>query len=126
MRRDELLALLEVLGREFERLGMIRHIENLRRYYLAVQHGQEQRTRDLRWSEEHTIEWLALFRVPPFHDRYRVRPRAYHCPCQLARAGASCEPSTDSRTALTFPGGEKRLCARCGDAWLVVDDAATG
>jgi hypothetical protein len=93
MDRQTLLQLVELLGREFEHRGMKNHLENLRVYYVAVRakldHGRDRAVR-VSWTEEMTVEWLALLRVVPYRDRYPVRPPGYRCTCA---AGAAVGPS---------------------------------
>jgi hypothetical protein len=129
MNREALLELIEVLGKEFERRAMRVHVESLRLYYLAVRHqldrGHDRNVR-LSWGEAHTVEWLALLRIPPYQNVYRVRPRGYRCDCVLSATVTEPANSGDTShlgsgtaiTEATFPGGWKIACKGCGAKWI--------
>jgi hypothetical protein len=130
MERRDLLELVEILGRELERLGMSRQVETLRLYYLAlVRRLDREHAVDVSWSEERTIDWLGILRLPPYADRYPVRDDAFRCPC-TARTDRAPDLSHIARTIVAvearFPGGKKVRCTSCGQGWLVLDGPEGG
>ena len=98
------------------------HAQALRLYFLALRHGLTQGQRHVvkvDWSEDAVIEWLRVFRVPPYQDAYPVRPRGSGCDGCAPGSGHPVEIST----LLTFAGGAKMGCRSCGRAWLELEDA---
>ena len=135
MERARLLELVEMLGREFERLGETTKVETLRLYYLAVLRGLDHRgSVKVAWDEEMTIEWFGMLRLPPYERLYSVHPRDYVCPCPGGGGeGPSGRPGDWSHigkgTALTertFPGGARLRCGCCEARWLILDEKAPG
>jgi hypothetical protein len=131
MDRASLLELVELLGKEFERRDMRTHLESLRLYYVAIQKRLDHRgTVRIAWTEEMTVDWLAMLRLPPYEAHYPVRSREYHCPCtppaQSTLAGDYSQMSrSNSAVETVFPGGYKVRCNGCDKRWLVLDEPAS-
>jgi hypothetical protein len=118
MRREELLTLVERLGREFRRRGMDEHLRPLRIYYLALRHGLTGGKLEVSWSAQHTLDWLQTLRLPPFEDALPVRPERSPCPkCGWRKAGGM-EATLAAVRRLEFPGGARSECLGCGERWL--------
>jgi len=104
----DLLLLAKILATEFQRRNMSFHLESLRLFCvdpIAAVPQEEQ------WTEAMMVEWLALFGVPPFAQRYALRPSGSTC--------ARCRASAVRADVLTlFPGGSKRACLKCGAQWV--------
>jgi len=98
---DAYLALVERLGREFARRRMDKHLTQLRWAWPQL----------TRWREDEVIEWLRVFRVPPFDKDYPLQRTAGGCP--------RCGKHEGVWTRLVFPGGAKLTCASCRQAWVV-------
>ena len=99
---------LAALGREFRRLGMHRHAEQLGAFYLAQRDG-----RDAEWSPDFVEGWAKRLRVPPYEEAMELRP-----------PGSRCDGSPDTSrpwgvmTKYVWPGGCEAWCSSCGRAWL--------
>lgn len=110
MTRDSLIA----LGKEFRRLGMHSHAEQLAAYYRA---GQGHRP-PYAWSDAHVEGWMKRLRIPPFEKALQVLPRGADCP--------RCGPQSifgGRRTEVTFPGGCEFVCSGCATRWLELEGA---
>lgn len=131
MDRASLLELVELLGKEFERRDMRSQLESLRLYYLAVKKGLDHRGAvRVSWTDDMTIEWLAMLRIPPYEAHFPVRSRDYHCPCTPRRRSTgpgdwSNLGSPSDSVEANFPGGFKVRCDACKSRWLVLDEPAT-
>lgn len=120
MERGLLTEWVVLLGRAFRQHGMRSHVRTLRLYFLALRHGLVQGERNalkIEWSEDAVLEWLRILRVPPFQQAYPVRPRGSRC----ARCPAGDGHPVETTTLMTFTGGAKMGCRRCGDAWIELD-----
>jgi hypothetical protein len=97
------------------------HLRLLRIYYLALEHNLVaggNRSLEVHWTEEMVRDWLAVFRLPPFADRYRILSRDAPCP-NCGRASHN-----GKYTLMTFPGGHKSACRECGEQWLTLENNA--
>ena len=119
MDRTELLELVTALGRRFQALGAVRHLELARHYYAEVRAGRSEaphHTVRMRsggaWSAEFVVEWMARLRLAPYERKYEVRLRNALCP--------TCKRIDGIRVAASFPGGSKQECSD-GTQWLVLD-----
>jgi hypothetical protein len=111
------MALTVRLGREFKRRAMTAQVKALREFY--ARRAQERKANAARgrplWDEDVVLDWLAIFRIPPFERVYTVRPPNAPCPkCRASPRGHegpnwNCTP---------FPGGELIECLGCGQRWL--------
>ena len=100
------LALAERVGLALRRLGMLKHVEHLRRYYVIVRSGRTPAAGE--WDDAHVIELAKILRVAPYEGAYAVRPRMSGCGC------ATPKPFTQA----VWPGGCKSTCGSCHDVWL--------
>ena len=100
------LALAERVGLALRRLGMLKHVEHLRRYYMTVRAGRTPTRGE--WDDDHVVELAKILRVPPYEGAYPVRPRMTKCAC----------PSPKTYTSAVWPGGCKSTCSNCHDVWL--------
>lgn len=98
---DARLELAERLAVELRGRGLVRHLEQLRRYYAATRDG-----RSAEWDEEHVRRLAGVFGVLPGLE---VRP-----------AGSGCCDGFLARTVVAV--GERYVlgCSGCGREWLVV------
>ena len=114
----DMMALTVKLGREFKRRAMTSHVNALRELY-ARRAGERKsnaaRGRPL-WDEDQVLEWLAIFRIPPFEHVYSVRPP--NAPCPKCRASPRGHDGPNW-TSTTFPGGARVECLGCGQRWLI-------
>lgn len=115
MRREELIVLVEALGRAFTERNMRDHLRRLRVYYLALRHGLTTGAHalDIQWSERFVIDWMKTLRVPPFALALEQRPRGAACR-RCPKAGDQPWVYTDG----LFPGGVRMRCQTCGEVWL--------
>src|SRR4051794_2232848 len=117
LRRDQLLLHVQVLGHAFVRRGMRQHASKLRVYYLAVRGGltgQSNHTLDIHWSSDFVVDWMRTLRLPPFqHD---LPLRASHGGCERCPRTSNERPGV--HTDLSFPGGARMRCQKCGAVWL--------
>ena len=118
--RVRLLGFLTDLGREFKRRQMDVHLQSLRLYYLAVKNGFAKNSNhrvELHWSEELTITWMRTLRIAPFERDFPVRARGGGC--------LRCKSKETSHSSLftdvSFPGGSRMRCERCGGIWIELD-----
>lgn len=104
MTRQVLIA----LSREFHRLGMRDHAEQLASYYRSNQGHRA----PYAWDDGHVLGWLKRLRIPPHERDLPVLPQGSRCP--------KCEPSVfgGRRTTTSFPGGAEFVCGACGAVWL--------
>ncbi len=100
------LALAERVGLSPRRHGLLRHVENLRRYYATVRAGREPSYGE--WNDALVVEWAKILRLSPYEGAYPVRPRMSKCAC--------ADPKMF--TQLVWPEGSKHACSGCQDAWL--------
>jgi len=100
------LALAERVGLALRRLGMLKHVEHLRRYYATVRARRS--TAPGEWNDAHVVELAKILRVPPYEGAYPVRPRMSECAC----------PSPKTYTQAVWPEGSKHACSECHDVWL--------
>jgi hypothetical protein len=107
MLRTTLIA----LGKEFRRLGMLRHVEQLASYFRSNQGNVP----PYGWDDEHVRDWCKRLRIPPYESALPVLPRSSPCP--------KCGPAVfgGRRTRVTFPGGAEFACGGCNAAWLELD-----
>jgi hypothetical protein len=112
--RDELLADVAELGREFTRLGWIRRLQPLREYYAAVAAGQE---RTERWSPDLVAglrRVIGLGKAP--------LPTATRCPrCEVPSDGSWA----GARTTLHLEDRWAMECAKCGAEWVCSSEGVT-
>jgi len=108
--REELLADVAELGREFTRLGWTRRVQPLREYYAAVAAGKE---RTERWSSD----LVASLRRVIGLGRGAL-PTATRCPrCEVPSDGSWA----GARTTLHLEDRWAMECARCGAEWVVLE-----
>ena len=100
------LALAERVGLELRRLGMLKHVEHLRRYYVNVRAGRAPASGE--WDDAHVVELAKILGVPPYDGAYPVRPRMSRCGC----------PTPKTYTQAVWPGGCKSACCACHEVWL--------
>lgn len=98
---------------------MAGHLNALRRFYrVRKQRALAQGLADERvWDEDVVLEWLAIFRIPPFDRVYQVRPRGAPCPS----CGTGAAQGADVSYRAVFPGGSLTECLACRTVWLVSD-----
>ena len=106
MPADTRLALAERVGLELRRLGMMKHVERLRRYYADVRAGRAPASGE--WTDDMVTEWAKILRVPPYEGAYPIKPRMARCAC----------PSPKTYTQTVWPGGCKSSCSGCHEVWL--------
>jgi hypothetical protein len=111
-----LLELVQRLGEEFSRREMHDHVRRLRVFWLAARYGLLERRNelDVKWNEQHLVDWLAALRLPPYEGALPVRDKGAGCP----RCGLEPGVIPSGRTVLVFPGGAKFRCQGCGAEWL--------
>jgi hypothetical protein len=120
MKRAELVAMVERLGAEFRRRGMLGHLAPLRLYWLALRHDLVQPDRHglhVQLSEEMVVEWFKLLRLPPHERAYPVQSPGARCP----RCRPGDGPMAEVITERTFPEGRKVACLQCRTAWLELE-----
>lgn len=111
------------LGREFRRRNMPTHLRALRIFYRALRARRRvlAKVDPPPWTEDLVLDWLAIFRIPPFERHYPTRPA--HAPCP--GCGAANALGLDVVNRAVHAGGYISECKRCGKEWLVLDAAAT-
>jgi hypothetical protein len=116
--RGDLVAHVIALGRAMRKRGMDEHVRVLKAYYLALKHGLTtgRHNLEIRWDEEHVIEWMKILRLAPHEKDYELRPRGSRC--DRCRSGGK---ASDVHTESTFPGGSKMKCYACQAVWLERD-----
>lgn len=108
--REEMLAEVAELGREFTRLGWSRRLQPLRDYYAAVAAGQE---RTERWSPDLVA---GLRRVLGLGKA--ALPIGTRCPrCEVPRDGSWA----GARTTMHLEDRWAIECAKCGSEWVVLE-----
>jgi hypothetical protein len=113
----DVLQLAVLLAEEFRRRDMRRHLQHLREFYARAR--AEERADAGRsprpWTHNLVMEWLQVFRVPPFHHAYPVATADADCwNCDFSRKVTAAY----ARTRLVFPGGALIECQRCWARWL--------
>ena len=101
------------LGKEFQRRGMVRHLEALRAFWCR-RHPRPSLSPS-EWDEGMVLGWLASLRIPPFDQVYPLLPQGSACPkCGRGRtAGVS-----HAHVQRTWPGGWLLECADCHASWV--------
>lgn len=102
------------------------HRRSLAVFWLALRRGllegRRGRVLEVRWSEQHVIEWMETLRLPPYEDALPLQAKGAGCP--------SCRPEpgqlTSRRTELVFEGGARLRCDGCGRRWLELDQPPPG
>jgi len=110
----DLDKLIVELGQEFKRRGMDAHLQLLR----ALWRERQGRASNSAWPIDMALNWMALFRLPPFDRVYPLLPGLSPCP--------SCPPGgqrgiADHWVTAVWPGGTRIECSQCHTAWLNVD-----
>lgn len=119
--REQLEHLVTRLGAAFRARGMEAQRRSLAVFWLALHRGLLEQRRDrlleVRWSEQHVIEWMETLRLPPFEHALPVQAKGSGC------AACPVEPGQVSsrRTELVFDGGARLRCDGCGRRWLELD-----
>lgn len=108
--REELLADVAELGREFARLGWTRRLTPLREFYAAIAAGRDR-------TERFTAALVAALRRVMGLGADAL-PSAQHCP--------RCEPPGDgswagARTMMHLDDRWAMQCAKCGAEWVVLE-----
>ena len=108
--REELLADVAELGREFARLGWTRRLPPLREFYAAIAAGRDR-------TERFTAALVAALRRV-MGLGVDALPSAQHCP--------RCEPPRDgswagARTMMHLDDRWAMQCAKCGAEWVVLE-----
>lgn len=104
------------LADEFKRRDMRDHVALLRAFYRDYLRRKRALSGQARpaWDEESVVEWLMIFRVPPFEDVLPVLGRGVPCP--------QCRVQTNRREKTTircvFPDGILHQCFGCEARWL--------
>jgi hypothetical protein len=108
--REELLADVAELGREFARLGWTRRLPALRELYAALAEGRD-------GTERFTVALVGeLRRVMGLGAD--ALPSAQHCPrCELPRDGSW----EGARTTMHLDDRWAMQCAKCGAEWVVFE-----
>jgi hypothetical protein len=121
VRFEELVV---TLGREFRRRRMNSHVAALRRFYRERQRrvAFQELASERSWDEDVIIEWLSIFRIPPFDRIYVLQPR--EAPCPNCAKGHAQGADVDYRAV--FPGGRLQECRACKTAWLSSDGTREG
>lgn len=119
--RAHLEQLVSRLGAAFRARGMEGHRKSLAVFWLALRKGLLEQRRDrlleVRWSEQHVIEWMETLQLPPYERALPVQPKGAPCPACAPEPGQV----SSRRTELVFDRGARLRCDRCGLRWLELD-----
>jgi hypothetical protein len=107
--RLQRLALASRIGTEFVRLGMRKHVAQIRAYYRTVRAGREPGEGE--WTDDLVVGWAQNLRIEPHERDVPVKPRQSSCGC----------PSPRTFTVLVWPGGSRHTCGACHANWIEVD-----
>jgi hypothetical protein len=102
------------LGAEFNRRGMMVHLDLLRRFWGTWKKHRAPEPGD--WTWEIVIEWLGMLRIPPLDRVYPMHTRSSAiCPeCEVI-SDPGAPTSIEIRR---WAGGSMIECQRCRSCWL--------